>query len=267
MPVDCIYPWRNCSVRLIPHVLAHLLNAHSLDFSFTTGNILEISKNLALFYCTELKIDCENQELADEFCEQELVAPEQANALKFVYEAVKGAWLQSVFTSPPLVAQSSAFQRLEYTHMGWLFGWSMCENPLLDQTTNETVVLDRLFPVRIHLCGVCTVARLDSRETQSRSHRDSVPTKITESKRVTVPAEFPGTSFICRSIFPNIYCFFDLKPEPEVLSKDSVRSFPLFNIFARPSPQRKEKDAYVWQVNKRGSYYYFLTYMKGTNFN
>lgn len=34
-------------------------------------------------------------------------------ALKFLYEAVNGALLQSVFTSPPRVAQSSAFQRLE----------------------------------------------------------------------------------------------------------------------------------------------------------
>ena len=52
-------------------------------------------------------------------------APEdhvQASALKFLYEAVKGAWLQSVLTSPPLVAQSSAFQRLEYILIGWFFG-------------------------------------------------------------------------------------------------------------------------------------------------
>ena len=47
----------------------------------------------------------------------------QALALKFLYEAVKGAWPQSVFTSPPLVAQSSAFQRLEYILMGWFFGY------------------------------------------------------------------------------------------------------------------------------------------------
>ncbi|KAK7822004.1 putative xyloglucan endotransglucosylase/hydrolase protein 23, partial [Quercus suber] len=50
-------------------------------------------------------------------------APEvqtQAFALKFLYEAVKGACVQSVLTSPPLVAQSSAFQRLEYILIGWL---------------------------------------------------------------------------------------------------------------------------------------------------
>ncbi|XLR01700.1 hypothetical protein S83_067898, partial [Arachis hypogaea] len=38
----------------------------------------------------------------------------QPLAFKFLKEAVNGAWLQSVFTSPPLVAQSSAFERLEY---------------------------------------------------------------------------------------------------------------------------------------------------------
>ena len=35
---------------------------------------------------------------------------------------MKGALDQSVFTNPPLVAQSSAFQRLEYILMGWFFG-------------------------------------------------------------------------------------------------------------------------------------------------
>ena len=53
-------------------------------------------------------------------------APEdqtQALALKFLYEAVKGAWLQSVFTKPPLVAQSSAFHRLEYILIAWFFGY------------------------------------------------------------------------------------------------------------------------------------------------
>ena len=46
----------------------------------------------------------------------------QASALKFLYEAVNGAWLQSVFTSPPLVAQSSASHKLEYILMGWFLG-------------------------------------------------------------------------------------------------------------------------------------------------
>ena len=46
----------------------------------------------------------------------------QAFALKFLYEAVKGVYVQSVLTSPSLVAQSSAFQRLEYILIGWFFG-------------------------------------------------------------------------------------------------------------------------------------------------
>ena len=35
---------------------------------------------------------------------------------------MKGACVQSVLISPPLVAQSSAFQRLEYILIGWFFG-------------------------------------------------------------------------------------------------------------------------------------------------
>ena len=46
----------------------------------------------------------------------------QASALKFLYDAVNGAFDQSVFTLPPWVAQSSAFQRLEYILIAWLFG-------------------------------------------------------------------------------------------------------------------------------------------------
>lgn len=37
----------------------------------------------------------------------------QASALKFWKDAVKGAFVQSILTMPPLVAQSSAFQILE----------------------------------------------------------------------------------------------------------------------------------------------------------
>ncbi|KAL8130070.1 hypothetical protein V2J09_019225 [Rumex salicifolius] len=51
----------------------------------------------------------------DEDEEQELI-------LKSLKEAVNGALLQSAFTLPPCVAQSSAFQRLEYIFIGWLFG-------------------------------------------------------------------------------------------------------------------------------------------------
>ncbi|MFS7985568.1 hypothetical protein Hanom_Chr11g00999931 [Helianthus anomalus] len=45
-----------------------------------------------------------------------------ALALNFRYEAVKGALVQSVFTRPPWVAQSSAFHKLAYTLIGWLLG-------------------------------------------------------------------------------------------------------------------------------------------------
>lgn len=41
---------------------------------------------------------------------------------KLLYEATNGALDQSVFSSPPLVAQSSAFHRLEYIFMGWSNG-------------------------------------------------------------------------------------------------------------------------------------------------
>ena len=46
----------------------------------------------------------------------------QALALKFQYEAVKRALVQSVFSLPPCVAQLSAFQRLKYTLIGFLLG-------------------------------------------------------------------------------------------------------------------------------------------------
>jgi len=35
---------------------------------------------------------------------------------------VNGAFVQSVLTSPPLVAQLSAFHKLEYILIGWFFG-------------------------------------------------------------------------------------------------------------------------------------------------
>ena len=54
---------------------------------------------------------------------------------------------------------------------------------------------------------------------------------------MTVPAELPGTSLICISIFPNKYSVLDWKPEPEDLSKERVRSCPLLSIFPRPFPQ------------------------------
>lgn len=35
---------------------------------------------------------------------------------------MNGAFVQSVLTSPPLVAQLSAFHKLEYILIGWFFG-------------------------------------------------------------------------------------------------------------------------------------------------
>lgn len=51
-----------------------------------------------------------------------------------------------------------------------------------------------------------------------------------------MPAELPGTSLSFISIFPNKYSFLDWNPEPEVLSRERVRSLPLLSILARPSP-------------------------------
>lgn len=47
----------------------------------------------------------------------------QAFAVKFLKVAVNGALVQSVLTRPPIVAQSSAFQRLAYTLIGWFLGY------------------------------------------------------------------------------------------------------------------------------------------------
>ena len=56
-----------------------------------------------------------------------------------------------------------------------------------------------------------------------------------------MPAELPGTSFSCMSIFPNRYSFLDWKPEPEALSRERVRSCPLLSILALPSPHVMSK--------------------------
>lgn len=57
----------------------------------------------------------------------------QAVAVKFLKAAVKGSLVQSVFTRPPLVAQSSAFQRLAYTLIGWFFGYgTSCDSKFLN---------------------------------------------------------------------------------------------------------------------------------------
>ena len=50
---------------------------------------------------------------------------------------------------------------------------------------------------------------------------------------VTVPAESPGTSFICMSNLPNRYSFLDWKPDPDPWSRESVRIWPPLRMFAR----------------------------------
>lgn len=59
--------------------------------------------------------------------------------------------------------------------------------------------------------------------------------KLTQ-KVVTVPAEFPGTSFICTSNLPKRYALLDWNPEPEVLSRERESVFPRRSILPRPSP-------------------------------
>ena len=47
---------------------------------------------------------------------------------------MKGACVQSVLMSPPLVAQSSAFHKLEYILIGWFFGKG---TPILSEFLNS----------------------------------------------------------------------------------------------------------------------------------
>lgn len=87
-----------------------------------------------------------------EFEEVQEVEPEDRHtqalsSLKFLYEAVKGAWVQSVLTRPPLVAQSSAFQRLEYILMGRFFGYgtpidSMFLNSLMGVPSTDNLTTE-----------------------------------------------------------------------------------------------------------------------------
>jgi len=56
-----------------------------------------------------------------------------------------------------------------------------------------------------------------------------------------VPAEFPGTSLSCISIFPKRNSLLDWKPEPEALSSERLRRSPLLSIFPRPSPHVMSK--------------------------
>lgn len=73
--------------------------------------------------CCESKTELVEFEFELQEVEPEDRQMQALSALKFLYEAVKGAWDQSVLTRPPLVAQSSAFQRLEYILMDWFFGY------------------------------------------------------------------------------------------------------------------------------------------------
>ncbi|RYR30295.1 hypothetical protein Ahy_A01g001490 isoform E [Arachis hypogaea] len=101
------------------------------------------------FFCTHLSLSCavvSNSCESHELLVEEEPEPEpqdeapldhmQASALKFLYEAVNGAFVQSVFTSPPLVAQSSAFHKLEYILIGWLFGKG---TPMLSEFLNSLI--------------------------------------------------------------------------------------------------------------------------------
>lgn len=72
----------------------------------------------------------------------------QALALKFLKEAVKGAFDQSVFTRPPMVAQSSAFHRLAYILIGWLLGKgtpidSKLLNTLMGMLSTKNLLIQR----------------------------------------------------------------------------------------------------------------------------
>ena len=66
-----------------------------------------------------------------------------------------------------------------------------------------------------------------------------------------MPAEFPGTSLSCISIFPIKYSFLNWNPEPEALLRERVRSSPLLSILAWPSPHVISKSSLV-QVTSRG---------------
>jgi len=95
---------------------------------------------LSLFWFVESSCGY-NQALSEEELDLQEEIPldkTQPLALKFLKEAVNGAWLQSVFTSPPLVAQSSAFHRLEYNLIGCFFGY---RTPSLSKFLNSLIGL------------------------------------------------------------------------------------------------------------------------------
>lgn len=98
--------------------------------------------------------------------EQEEEPEDQMHAwvLKFLYEAVKGALLQSVLTSPPRVAQSSAFQRLEYIHIAWFFGNGIPLDPRflnsrIGVPSTENLVDDK-YNVRNNMLIYCRILKM-----------------------------------------------------------------------------------------------------------
>lgn len=96
--------------------------------------------------------------------------PTQALALKFLYDAVNGAFDESVFTLPPCVAQSSAFQRLEYTLIAWLWGKG---TPIDSKFLNS-------------LIGVVSTENIVSGDSSSRVSRDKLQLHVNPPKEILV---------------------------------------------------------------------------------
>lgn len=62
-------------------------------------------------------------------------------------------------------------------------GWSRCGSLSLDRTTDRTAAPDHLCLVCICWYEECKDPRWGCQETRSRSHRDSIPRKITEREQ------------------------------------------------------------------------------------
>uniref|UniRef100_A0A9I9E7D2 Uncharacterized protein n=1 Tax=Cucumis melo TaxID=3656 RepID=A0A9I9E7D2_CUCME len=128
-------------------------------------------------------------------------------------EASNGAWVQSVFTSPPLVAQLSAFHKLEYILIGCFFGKgtpidSELLNSLIGVSSTEKLKhqLSRALDIgKIHWYEECKVPHSSYPKTQNQSH---------------------PTSTLLRKAANN----------PDALSSERVKSSPFSRILARPSP-------------------------------
>ena len=118
----------------------------------------------------------ESQALGEEAEFEQEEVPEdtvQALALKFLYEAVNGAWLQSVLTSPPLVAQSSAFQRLEYILIAWFLGNgtpfdSMFLNSLIGAPSTEKLKSNKINKYTQH--HVASITSLKPKKKQNKTY-------------------------------------------------------------------------------------------------